>query len=463
MTEKKTRFSIQILDTLTTALYENPISVFREYVQNSLDGPDGNNIGAKRRIKVDILIDRERKEIRIVDDGPGMDEEKFLEQMSSFGSKKKGSGGIGFRGIGRISAMPFCKELIFETMSEVTGKILQCTFSGEEYNKLLNNDPDEDLEIAMDSLLVFSNVHQQLIEGREHYFAVIIREYNEILRDVVGSTDRGDSKNKKTADEFAEDLSALLPIDYSPDFRSANKVKEKYIEVFGHSFDRYVCDVFLDGNQLFKKFKDNLIGKTGILFKRFAVPNPKKRDEMKVVALAWYSFNDFLTSKEWKDNDVEGFAIRSKNIAMGDKNSLGIHVINNVSSFSMTPRETLAAIAGFSGEFLFDTDLLQDDAKRDWFKPSPELSYLLEAISSFLRSARRCRYAMSEIINGDDNKSENARKRLMENLKNLMDESQYGEYVYDFDVRHDPPGKDGPEDGEEDGKISSFADFDIPK
>ena len=83
-----------LLETITSALYENPIILFREYVQNSLDA---YNYAVKNEGKapledfgVDIVIDSEKRKITITDNGYGIySEQEFETEMLSFGNSKK--------------------------------------------------------------------------------------------------------------------------------------------------------------------------------------------------------------------------------------------------------------------------------------------------------------------------------------------------------------------------------------
>ena len=65
--------SLRLLETLTSALYEDPIILFREYVQNSLDAYNNETNNDKAKIMdnfgVNINIDRDRFNIEITDNG----------------------------------------------------------------------------------------------------------------------------------------------------------------------------------------------------------------------------------------------------------------------------------------------------------------------------------------------------------------------------------------------------------
>src|SRR5882757_1047604 len=109
-----------ILDLISTSMYVDPLTVYREYVQNAADAIDevralGN--GFKRDFgRVDISIDASNRTICIRDNGGGIKSDQFEERLTSFGaSAKRGTRSRGFRGVGRLSALGYCQGLIFRS------------------------------------------------------------------------------------------------------------------------------------------------------------------------------------------------------------------------------------------------------------------------------------------------------------------------------------------------------------
>ncbi|MDR0364159.1 MAG: ATP-binding protein, partial [Bacteroidales bacterium] len=115
----KMKMSVRLLETITSALYDDPIILFREYVQNSVDAYNEEiRQDEKKKMRnfcVDINIDIEKRSITITDNGYGIPENLFMERMIGVGNdtKSKIPDQIGFRGIGRLSAFPYCKKLTF--------------------------------------------------------------------------------------------------------------------------------------------------------------------------------------------------------------------------------------------------------------------------------------------------------------------------------------------------------------
>ena len=114
------RLGLRLLETLTSALYEDPIVLFREYIQNSVDAYTAairdNHENRMSGFHVDIGIASNEKNIVFLDNGYGRPTDEFITKMKSIGDSQKGAYNdqIGFRGIGRLSAMPFCDYLEFQ-------------------------------------------------------------------------------------------------------------------------------------------------------------------------------------------------------------------------------------------------------------------------------------------------------------------------------------------------------------
>lgn len=82
-------------------LYPTIVSVILELVQNSLDS------NAK---DIAVIIDHQRRDIKVRDDGDGISTEKFAEAISKVCDSLKGKDKLGQFGIGMLSPLGKCKE-----------------------------------------------------------------------------------------------------------------------------------------------------------------------------------------------------------------------------------------------------------------------------------------------------------------------------------------------------------------
>ena len=111
----------QILDIITSGMYDDPLMIYREYIQNAVDSIDvtvqeGQLHSGEGRIS--ILISGLNRSVSIEDNGGGIPEANAKRILLDLGcSPKDGSGQRGFRGIGRLGGLAYCDLLRFETRS----------------------------------------------------------------------------------------------------------------------------------------------------------------------------------------------------------------------------------------------------------------------------------------------------------------------------------------------------------
>lgn len=109
-----------VLELLSTSMYVDAMTIYREYVQNAADAIDEARdkglIPDQGAGKVEITIDAASRSIRIQDNGTGIAWPAFAERLSNLGSSaKRGTAARGFRGVGRLAGLGYCQELIFRS------------------------------------------------------------------------------------------------------------------------------------------------------------------------------------------------------------------------------------------------------------------------------------------------------------------------------------------------------------
>src|SRR5215472_14316616 len=101
-------------------MYVSPVTIYREYIQNAADAVDAARaqglIGPRSRGVVSISFDHGARSVVIRDNGAGLTKGAVLSSLLSIGaSSKRGTGARGFRGVGRLSGLAYCRELEFRT------------------------------------------------------------------------------------------------------------------------------------------------------------------------------------------------------------------------------------------------------------------------------------------------------------------------------------------------------------
>ncbi|MGD0909790.1 MAG: ATP-binding protein, partial [Candidatus Acidiferrales bacterium] len=97
-----------ILELLSTSMYIDPMSMYREYIQNAADAVDLAQAAGVLHVpgRVDIRIDQTTRSVFIRDNGSGLGQEQFVHQLTALGgSKKRGTRARGFRGVGRLAGL----------------------------------------------------------------------------------------------------------------------------------------------------------------------------------------------------------------------------------------------------------------------------------------------------------------------------------------------------------------------
>lgn len=110
------------LESLTTGMYSDPMIVYREYIQNSVDSLENavqQGIIDHSSMRIDIIVSEENSRISIRDNGTGISSSEARATLMNVGnSKKRNANNRGFRGIGRLGGMSYCDTLIFYTSFE---------------------------------------------------------------------------------------------------------------------------------------------------------------------------------------------------------------------------------------------------------------------------------------------------------------------------------------------------------
>lgn len=169
--------------------------------------------------------------------------------MTSIGKSDKSNAvdQIGFRGIGRLAAMPFCNKLNFLNKVENSNELQIFSWNGKDYNLLLSKSEEDDLEKAIEEITEYS-VEQYTGNSTEHFFKVELYGYSEEIAELVGTND------------FKDKLSRLLPLEYKKDFSAQDMIHEHYSQYMGETLTKYEFGVFLNGEQLFKPYtNDNIL------------------------------------------------------------------------------------------------------------------------------------------------------------------------------------------------------------
>jgi len=385
MAKKKITVGRSMLETITVALYENPIILFREYVQNSLDAHNRAVDAGEpkiRNLEVTITVDEPNRTIVIRDNGYGIPSgASFEERMLSIGSSRQLADRtryIGFRGIGRISGLPFCKKLTFRNKVPNSATVHECTWMGEKYrDKLSDESTAGDLSTIIEEIVTIDKKRAETKDRSKHYFEVALEGYNDDIDEMLKHA------------SFKEKLTRMLPLQYDRKFKGARPIMARYKSFMKEDLKRFMIPVKLNGESLCKSYDDSFILDSDIIF--WEVRGKKKKDKSPgdKIGLLWFTFAAHL--KDHKNDQYYGILTRSKNVLMGGNDTFA-QVADSSSSYVTTFREMAQALRGVYGELLINSQHLSDNSRRDWFLPDEHSRDLNNVITDFMRRLNKYRY-----------------------------------------------------------------------
>ena len=135
-------FGKNVIETLSEGMYDNPLFLYREYVQNSADAIDAAvevGILEKDEGQIQITIDSSKRQVIFLDNGIGIAKQAVPAMLANIGrSQKDRLKNKGFRGIGRLGGLGYCRTGRFET-----------TVKGETVKSVLEWDANELHEILV--------------------------------------------------------------------------------------------------------------------------------------------------------------------------------------------------------------------------------------------------------------------------------------------------------------------------
>src|SRR5207248_5341209 len=127
-------------------------------------------------------------------------------------SKKRGSNARGFRGVGRLSGLAYCQQLIFRSKSRNGSRIWEVRWDCRRLRALLNDDNFAgDLNDLMYEILEFDTFEDP--KSSPHFFEVELRKVNRIRGDVL--------LNEAGVENY---LSQVAPAPFAEDFSFGKRI-----------------------------------------------------------------------------------------------------------------------------------------------------------------------------------------------------------------------------------------------
>lgn len=105
--------------------------------------------------RIDISLDLETRTAKVRDNGIGIPGNWVSRRLTSLGaSKKRGQGARGFRGVGRLSGLAYCQELVFRTKAADDERVFEMLWDCRRLKELLrDNESDADLSSILREII----------------------------------------------------------------------------------------------------------------------------------------------------------------------------------------------------------------------------------------------------------------------------------------------------------------------
>ncbi|MEA2906622.1 MAG: hypothetical protein QOI12_4009 [Alphaproteobacteria bacterium] len=208
-----------VLELVSSAMYVDPLTIYREYVQNAADAIDealaAGLYGRHKKGLVTISIDSALRKVTIRDDGIGVPWQDFARCMTSLGaSGKRGGVARGFRGVGRLAGLGYAQRLTFRSRAQGESRVSELNWDCRLLRSVLrSSDPDAGIEDLIRRSVSLSRIPADGYPSR--FFEV---ELDGVVRL------RSDKLMSPTA--IAEYLSQVAPVPFSPEFPFAEEIRQ---------------------------------------------------------------------------------------------------------------------------------------------------------------------------------------------------------------------------------------------
>ena len=356
----------ELLRLLTAGMYDNPLVVYREYVQNAADAIADQGDSGSIHIRIDPVASR----ITIRDNGTGLSPAHAAHRLVNVGrSTKDRSTDRGFRGIGRLAGLAFAERVHFTTRTDAAHTPVRVTWDAQALRVLDLSQID-----ASEAIRQCTTMTRVADGDWPHRFF-------EVTIDRVNRHAAADLLNERTVRHY---LGQVAPVCFQTGFPLAEEIRDFLAPYFDEfSIDLRVND---DAQPLNRPF-----GETIPLTEHFAaafttletrvIPRPDDDDP---AAAFWLAHTPYAGSIP-RRLGIRGLRARKGNLQIGD-DRIFEHLF-------LEPR--------FNGWCVGELHILDSrivpNGRRDYFEPGPHLRNLENHIGAIAQLiSARCRSASSQ-------------------------------------------------------------------
>jgi molecular chaperone HtpG len=297
-----------VLELVSSAMYVDPMTIYREYVQNSADAIDEARrqgvLARDERGRVDIDVDQATRTVKLRDNGTGIAWAGFARRLSALGaSGKRGTNARGFRGVGRLAGLGYAQELIFRSRSIGDELISELRWDCRKLRaELRASGPDSLVELIRG---IVSVARIAPSDHPAHFFEVELKGVVRLRNDKL-----------MNPSAIAEYLGQVSPVPFSPEFRFGTEIAEALRGVV----DLGELDIRVSGiaHPVYRPHRDSFAAdeKRSIPFQNLQIVEVPGIDGG-IAGVAWVLHHDYDGAIPTSAL-IKGLRMRSGNVQIGD-------------------------------------------------------------------------------------------------------------------------------------------------
>jgi hypothetical protein len=299
-----------VLELLSSAMYVDPLTIYREYIQNATDAIDEADLErlylSGTRPRVLISISETERIIRISDNGAGIPPNIFAQRLTALGaSKKRGSHARGFRGVGRLCGLAYCEQLIFRSKAYSASRVWEVRFNCRRLKELLNDAEFRgDLNDVMYEIIEFDTFDDP--RARSHFFEVELSRVSRVANDVL--------LNKKAVRSY---IAQVAPVPFRKGFSFAGRITKHLFKYnLGKTYSVYLND---DSTRIERPFTNRFAAKQTVIDK-FSEFEPLEVPGLNggVDAVGWFLHHNYYGALP-VHLGIRGLRLRRGNLQIGNE------------------------------------------------------------------------------------------------------------------------------------------------
>ena len=364
-----------VLELLSTAMYVDPLSVVREYVQNAVDAIDqaysAGLLKGARKGRIEIRLDPQARTLRVSDNGIGVRNRVAVRTLCAFGnSPKRGAGLRGFRGVGRLAGLGYARAVCFRTKGPSDAKAVELRWDCRRLRSLLHDQtsPDRLSDVVREVVSV-----RKYDSAEKHFFEVELEGVIRIGQDSL--------LNEDVVERY---LRQVVPLPFDTDFRYSAAISEFLAE----HVPAPAAEIFLnDSPTPLARPHSNAFAISPVRNDEFSdLEFVRLYDGSKLIAGGWVLHHGYLGALKGAP-EIRGLRARLGDMQIG-------HSRVFESAFPESRFNSWSV-----GELHILDDRIVPNARRDDFEPTGAFFNLLNQLAPLGRDlSRRCRIS-SQIRN----------------------------------------------------------------